>query len=206
MMIYRRAKIGEDLKEAEMKSVVHKEAGKPHGRGPRIDTQVSIRVASSGDTESLRGMFSRVSSETIYRRFHIPYPDVPERTLAHMLNADHHDKESLVAVADEEIVGHAMYVRLGDGSEAEMAIVVEDGYQSKGVGKLLLRKLAEKAQSRGVKTFVGTVLTENGRMLGLISAVFTESRRATADGVYNFRVQLRTLEPADPVRTLRRVA
>jgi GNAT superfamily N-acetyltransferase len=206
MMNDRLARIGRDLEEAGIEGLVHERTGQTHGEGPRIGTHVSIQVATPWDAERLRGMFSRVSSETIYRRFHIPYPDVPERTLAHMLNADHHDKESLVAVADEEIVGHAMYVRLGDGSEAEMAIVVEDGYQSKGVGKLLLRKLAEKAQSRGVKTFVGTVLMENRRMLGLISAVFTESRRATADGVYNFRVQLRTLEPADPVRTLRRVA
>lgn len=199
------AGISRNSKEAEIEGPVHERAGQTRGQGPRIDTQVSIRGASPWDNERLRGMFSRASSETIYRRFHIPYPDVPERTLALMLDVEnHHDKESLVA--DEEIVGHAMYVRLGDGGEAEMAIIVEDGWQSKGVGKLLLRRLAEKVRSRGVETFVGTVLMENRRMLGLIDAVFAESRRVIADGVFHFRVPLRTLEPAAPVRILRPVA
>jgi GNAT superfamily N-acetyltransferase len=201
-----RARIGEELKEIEVEGLVHKGVGQTHEQGPRIGTRVSIRVATPWDGEGLRAMFSRASSETIYRRFHIPYPDVPERTLALMLDVDHHDKVSLVAVAEGGIVGHAMYARGGDGSEAEMAIIVEDGCQSKGVGKLLLRKLAERALSRGVETFVGTVLIENRRMLGLIGAVFTESRRVFADGVYHFRAPLRTLEPADPIRILRRVA
>jgi GNAT superfamily N-acetyltransferase len=151
-------------------------------------------------------MFFRSSSETIYRRFHIPYPRVPERMLALMLDADEHDVGALVAVANEEVVGHAMYVRLGDGGDAELAMVVEDGWQSKGVGKLLLRGLAEAARRRGVETFVGTVLPENRRMLGLVDAVFTRARHGIAYGAHQFRAPLRTLDPADPVRNLRPAA
>jgi GNAT superfamily N-acetyltransferase len=154
----------------------------------------------------LRRMFSRVSPETIYLRFHIPYPDVPERMLAFMLDADKHDKRSLVAVAKGKIVGHAMYVRLGDGAEAEMAIVVEDGYQSKGVGKLLLRELAEDAWCRGVETFVGTVLLENRRMVGLVDAVFTDPRHEISHGAFLLRAPLQTLEPAEAAQDLRGVA
>jgi len=199
----RRSKSGEEPKEIGLEGLVH-EAGQTHG--PQTDTQVSFRVASPGDAEALRGMFSRVSPETIYQRFHVAYPDVPERTLALMLDGDQHDKESLVAVAQGEIVGHAMYVRAGDSGDAEMAIVVEDGWQSKGVGKLLLRKLAECARRRGVQTFVGTVLMENRRMLGLSSTVFAEVRHVSTDGVFHFRAPLRTPEPADSPRILRRVA
>src|SRR3712207_2203316 len=139
----------------------------PHGQGPRIDTRVSIRVATPRDAERLRAMFSRLSSETVYLRFHIPYPEVPEPTLAFMLEVDHPDKESLVAVSEEEIVGHAMYVRLGEGTEAEMAILVEDRWQSKGVGKLLLSELAKRAKPRGIEHFSAEVLGENRRMLAL---------------------------------------
>ncbi len=152
-------------------------------------------------------MFSRVSSETIYRRFHIPYPDVPERTLALMFDVDHHDKESLVAVAEEEIVGHAMYVRLGDGGEAEVAIIVEDGWQSEGVGQSLLSELAERAKLRGIEVFTGEVLGENRRMLGLAAAMFAGTDYTIKDGVYHVRMPLRTLEPtAYAARTLRRAA
>ena len=127
MMNDKRIKTGQDLKEVEMEGLVHNGVGQtPHGKGSRIDTQVSIRVATPRDAERLRTMFSRLSSETIYLRFHIPYSEVPEQMLGLMLEVDHPDKESLVAVAQEEIVGHAMYARLGGGTEAEMAIVVED--------------------------------------------------------------------------------
>jgi GNAT superfamily N-acetyltransferase len=190
MMNDRRARIGEDPKEG----LVHREAAQTHGQGPRIDAQVSIRAVSLGDGERLRGMFSRVSSETIYLRFHIPYPEVPERTLALMLDVDHPDYDSLVAVAAEEIVGHAMYVRLGNGSEAEMAIIVEDGWQSKGVGKLLLSELAERARLRGIDIFIAEVLRENRRMLGL-AAMVPETDYTIEDGLYHVRMPLRTLEP-----------
>jgi GNAT superfamily N-acetyltransferase len=206
-MNYRRAKIGEDLKEAEVKGLVHEGARQTHGQGPRIGTRVSIRVAAPRDAEGLRAMFSRVSPETIYRRFHIPYPDVPERTLALMLGVeDHHDRESLVAVAEGEIVGHAMYVRLGDGGEAEMAIIVEDGWQSKGVGKLLLSELAERAMLRGVETFTGEVLGENRRMLAL-AAMFAGTDHTIKDGLYHVRMPLRKPNSAAyTARTLRRAA
>ncbi len=202
----RRAKIGEDLKEVEIKGLIHKGVRQTHGQGSRIGTQVSIRVATPWDAERLRAMFSRVSPETIYRRFHIPYPDVPERTLALMLGVDHHDKEFLVAVAEEEIVGHAMYVRLGDGNEAEMAIIVEDGWQSMGVGKLLLSELAERAKLRGIEIFTGEVLGENRRMLGL-AAMFAETDYTIKDGLWHVRMPLRSLEPVGyPGRPLRRAA
>ena len=187
-------------------SLVYEEARQNRGEGTRIGTQVYIRVATSHDCEKLRGMFSRASSETIRRRFHIPYPEVPEWMMALMLDADHHDKEALVAVAEGEIVGHAMCVRLGDGSEAEVAIIVEDGWQSKGVGKLLLSELAERARLRGIEFFTGEVLGQNRRMLGLVDAVLTDSRHEITYGAFRFRAPLRTLKPTDPVRTLRRAA
>jgi GNAT superfamily N-acetyltransferase len=178
----------------------------PHGQGPRIDTRVSIRVATPRDAERLRAMFSRLSSETVYLRFHIPYPEVPEPTLAFMLEVDHHDKEALVAVAQEEIVGHVMYVRLGNGTEAEMAIIVEDGWQSKGVGKLLLSELAQRAKLRGIEHFSAEVLGENRRMLAL-TAMFAETDYMIEDALYHVRMPLRTLEPtAYAARTLRRAA
>ncbi len=166
------------------------------------DTQVTIRTATPSDGEGLRAMFSRASSETIYRRFHIPFPEVPERMLKLMLDADHHDKEALVAVAEEKVVGHAMYARSGDGAEAEMAIVVEDGWQSKGVGKSLLWELVERARPTGVQTFTAEVLGENRRMLGL-AAMFSGTGYMITGDAYHVRMPLR-MTPA--ARVHRRAA
>jgi GNAT superfamily N-acetyltransferase len=165
-------------------------------------TQVYIRIATPSDGEKLRAMFARSSTETVYRRFHTPFPEVPGWMLSLMLDADHHDKEVLVAVAQEKIIGHAMYVRLGDDREAEMAIVVEDRWQSRGVGKSLLRQLEERAGLRGIETFTGEVLGHNRPMLGL-AATFSETEYTTQDGVYHVRMPLRK---APAALTLRRAA
>ena len=199
-----------------MQNLVSKRVGRTNSQRPHINAQskvverdgrvVSIRVATPRDKGKLREMFSRLSPETIYRRFHIPYRHVPERMLDLMLDVDHHAGKSLLAVVEREIIGHARYVRLGDSSEAEMAIIVEDGWQSEGVGKLLLSELAERARLRGIETFTGEVLRKNRHMLGL-AAIFAETDYTMKDGSSHVRMLLRTLEPAAYAsRTLRRAA
>jgi GNAT superfamily N-acetyltransferase len=158
------------------------------------DEQVYIRVATVLDREKLRVMFARSSPETIYRRFHMPYPEVPEWMVALMLAADNHDKEALVAVAEENIVGHAMYVRLANDSEAEMAIIVEDVWQSRGVGKSLLCELAERAKHRGIEIFVAEVLAANRPMLGL-AAMFSGTHYTMEDGAHRVRMPLQISTP-----------
>ena len=197
--------IGEDAKGVEIAGPVRKGLRLAHRQVPRIGTEDSIWVATPLDGEKLRGMFSRSSSETIYRRFHLPYPEVPEWMIVLMLGADHH-KEALVAVAGEKVVGHAMYVRLGDNTEAEIAIIVEDEWQSKGVGKSLLSELARRARPRGVETFTGEVLATNRPMLGL-AAMFAGTEYAMEDGVCHVRMPLQTRDSAPyTARTDRRAA
>ena len=123
---------------------------------------------------------------------------MPEWAVAAFADVDRRDGESLVAVARGEIVGHAMYVRAGD--EAEFAVLVEDRWQGRGVGKLLLTALAERADERGVRTFTGAVLGENRRMLGLASSVFAGVGYAIEDGAYQVSAPLRSFE--SPARSL----
>ena len=151
---------------------------------------VSVRPVSAGDRERLAGMLVRLSGRTIYERFHAPYPRVPDWLLAGMLKSDHRDREALVAVAGGEILGHAMYAREGRGAEAEFAVVVEDDWQSRGVGKLLLCELATGAGRRGIEALTGSVLGENRRALAAFAAVFPGMRYEMRGGEYRVRVPL----------------
>ena len=153
--------------------------------------EVTVRPVSVGDREALGRMLSRLSSRTIYERFHAPYPRVPAWALAGMVEADHDDKEALVALVGGGIVGHAMYVRGDRERKAEFAIVVEDGWQSRGIGRLLLGQLAARATSRGIHLFTGSVLGENRRALSALSAVFPGMRYEVRDGAYQVRAPLR---------------
>lgn len=153
--------------------------------------EVRVRTATPDDVEKIGDMFARLSPRTIYERFHIPYQRVPEWAPAQFTGAGHRDGEFLIAVVAEEVVGHAMYVRPDGGLEAEIAVVVEDGWQSRGVGKLLLRELAERARRRGVEGFTGVALAENRRVLALIRSLFSDAGYAVEDGSYNIHMPLR---------------
>jgi GNAT superfamily N-acetyltransferase len=177
---------------------------KPHR--PKAETlegtpSVEIRAMTAEDEEKLRVMFSRLFGKSIYHRFHMPYPEVPGWMVAHLSKAGRPGEAFLVAVAEDEIVAHAMYVEEGSG-EAEMAVVVEDRWQSKGVGKLLLFRLALEARRKGIEAFTATVLGENRRMIGLFDSVFREVEYGIKGGAYHVRVPLCALKPVSKLEVL----
>jgi GNAT superfamily N-acetyltransferase len=158
------------------------------------DEVVWVRVLLPDDHQRLRAMFSWVSSETIYRRFHTPYPRVPEWIPEFLMDADERGGRSLVAVVGEEIVGHAM-CSPPEAGEAEVAIVVEDRWQGRGVGKLLLFELAEDAKGQGVEAFVGIFLVENRVVPRLVDSVFSDARYSLKEGTRLARASLASLKP-----------
>lgn len=93
-----------------------------------------------------------------------------------------------MAVSGGEIVGQAMYVR--SENEAEVAVVVEDAWQRRGIGTLLLAELAALAGRRGIGAFTGAVLPESSQMLGLASAARARRRYSAEDGAYLIHVPL----------------
>jgi uncharacterized protein (DUF302 family)/GNAT superfamily N-acetyltransferase len=162
--------------------------------------EVRIRAVSPGDEDGLRKMLSRLSRESIHKRFQLPMPRVPEWALAYLTDVDHYDKESLVALVGDEIVGQAMYSRQ-EASEAEMAIVVEDRWHSKGIGQLLLRRLTEEAVRRKIDAFTGTVLAENRGALRFFSSVLSNAKLKIRNGVYHLYVPLPDTEPVRNLET-----
>lgn len=153
---------------------------------------VEVRPLVAGDPDRLRAMLSRLSRETIYLRFHSPYPRVPEWVLSLLVKADQRGGQSLVAAVGEEVVGHAMYAQLED-EEFEFAIVVEDRWQGLGIGKLLLLRLAEAARRRGINTFICVFLGENRRVPRLINSVFTGAAYEMKNGTRQARVSVHAL-------------
>jgi len=77
-----------------------------------------------------------------------------------------------------------------------VALVVEDGWQSMEIGKLLLAGLAREAAGSDVETFTAVALGENRRVLDLVVAVFAGARHTLRDGSYDISMPLRGLRPA----------
>jgi acyl-CoA synthetase (NDP forming)/GNAT superfamily N-acetyltransferase len=145
---------------------------------------VHMRQITPDDADRVVAMHARFSDRTRYLRYFSPYPRIPPRDLAHFVNVDHDDREALVAVVGDDLIAVGRYDRLGpDSRDAEVAFVVEDAYQGRGVGSILLEHLAAVAAQAGVTRFVAEVLPQNGTMLRVFGDAGYQVSREYADGV-----------------------
>jgi acyl-CoA synthetase (NDP forming)/GNAT superfamily N-acetyltransferase len=145
---------------------------------------VHIRQIRPQDADAIVDLHSRFSERTRYLRYFSPYPRIPERDLRRFVNVDHADREALVVSSGGRLIAVGRYERLAAGAdEAEVAFVVEDAHQGRGIGSMLLEHLAEAARQVGIDRFVAEVLPMNGGMLRVFRDAGYQVRRAYVDGV-----------------------
>ena len=138
----------------------------------RDGTPVTLRSIRPADRESLRDGFHLLSPEAIYHRFFQTKTDLTDAELRYLTELDFRDHVALVATVEregrEQIVAVARFVRLkppAAGDRAEIAFVVGDEYQHRGIGTLLMSHLATIARQLGYTAFEAEVLPDNGPML-----------------------------------------
>jgi acyl-CoA synthetase (NDP forming)/GNAT superfamily N-acetyltransferase len=145
---------------------------------------VHIRAITPDDGAAIVVMHGQFSERTRYLRYFSPYPKIPARDLHRFVNVDHHDREALVVLAAGRLVAVGRYERLGpEADDAEVAFVVADAFQGRGIGSILLEHLAELARSAGIGRFVAEVLPANSGMLRVFADAGYQIRREYADGV-----------------------
>lgn len=130
---------------------------------------VLIRPIKPTDESLLRGMFYRLSQETIYKRFFAFKKYMPHENLQRFCTIDYRENMTLVATVpvgdNERVVALGTYDLLPSSGLAEVAVVVDDDFQGKGLGTILVRRLAQLAQAVGAKGFTANVLRDNRPML-----------------------------------------
>src|SRR5215471_5381479 len=127
---------------------------------------VHVRPITPEDADRVVALHSRFSARTRYLRYFSPYPRIPPRDLERFVNVDHRNREALVVAVGADLIAVGRYERLApDAPEAEVAFVVEDSYQGRGVGSMLIEHLASAAREAGIDRFVAEVLPENATML-----------------------------------------
>jgi GNAT superfamily N-acetyltransferase len=167
--------------------------GSVHAAVASTDPDVEPRPLETGDAERLVRMFSRLSAQTVRRRFFTVVPRLEGPLLASLTSVDHDCHEALVVVVDDEIVGLASYQRHPDDpSEADVAVLVEDGWQHVGLGRRLAERLAGLARQRGIERFHADVLVDNRPAVGLIRRMnpSARGRYVGADGALSFDLPL----------------
>ncbi|SRR5712692_1777131 len=141
-----------------------------------------LATLEPSDGELLSRMFGRLSPQSVYRRFFSPISrsDVFQASL---LRVDHHDHEAIAAVELGEIVGVAQYARLPGAKQANLAVVVADGWQRQGLGTRLIACLAERAVEEGVDSFAVDIQGDNYGALRLFKRTAPGARMKFSGGV-----------------------
>jgi GNAT superfamily N-acetyltransferase len=148
----------------------------------RDGTKVDLRPLQPDDVERLRRTFDRLSPLSVYRRFMTPLARPSEAGLRRLADVDHRRREAVVATSGDEIVGVARYsVQEGD-RQAEIAVVVEDAWQHRGLALLLLRRLAELARRRHLDEFTATILGDNRPAASMVRRLSPEARFSVRGG------------------------
>jgi protein lysine acetyltransferase len=134
--------------------------------------RVEIRPIEARDKADLAFAVQESSSDAIYRRFLGPHGPLSAAELRYLSEVDHHDHEALVAIDPESGrgVGVARYVRdVERRDSAEVAFAVLETWQGRGVGKALMRGLADRAREEGVTRFTALMLAHNSPMRHLLA-------------------------------------
>ncbi len=144
---------------------------------------VHVRPILADDADLLVAFFESLSRETVYYRFFSPKRSLSAKEVEHFTVVDYVDRFALVALLDHAMVGVARYDRLPAGDVAEVAFVVRDDQQGRGLGSVLLEHLAQAGHDSSIAQFTASVLPDNVRMLRVFRDAGWKVTRRFEDGV-----------------------
>jgi GNAT superfamily N-acetyltransferase len=139
------------------------------------EATVRLRRVRPCDGPALTEVLMRMSQRTRWLRFHSAILRFSGAQLRMLTEVDHHDRSVLLAEVQVrpgrwQPVGFAQYARIGE-DRADAAIVLEDAWQGRGIGRALALRLVAAARAAGVAAFTSEVLSENRRTLEFVRAL-----------------------------------
>ncbi|MFF4646633.1 GNAT family N-acetyltransferase [Streptomyces sp. NPDC001389] len=157
-----------------------------------------IRPITTEDAGRLVSFYEQVSDESKYYRFFAPYPRLSDRDVHRFTHHDYVDRVGLAATIGGEFIGTVRFDRIGpDGrpasapaDEAEVAFLVQDAHQGRGVASALLEHIGAVARERGIRRFAAEVLPANTKMIKVFTDVGYQQKRSFEDGSVHLTLDL----------------
>ncbi|MDP9115807.1 MAG: GNAT family N-acetyltransferase, partial [Actinomycetota bacterium] len=143
---------------------------------------VHLRPILPTDADALVAFHAGLSRRTRYLRFFSAYPRIPDRDLQRFTQVDHRNRVAFIAELGGAIIAVGRYEGSPDTDEAEVAFVVADAHQGRGIGSVLLEHLAAAARESGIKRFHAVVLAENSPMIRVFQDAGYETARHIDEG------------------------
>ncbi|HUR86564.1 MAG TPA: GNAT family N-acetyltransferase [Solirubrobacteraceae bacterium] len=176
---------------------------------PTLDDLV-IRRITPADAQGVAEAFARLSAESRSLRFLTQKAELSAEELRYFTEVDGHSHEALCAVdpGSGDGVGIARFVRdPQDPSRAEVAVTVVDAWQRRGLGTLLLARLADRAREEGIERFTALASGENPAVHALLENLGAPVRRVGGgNGAVEYEVQLPAAGIGDQLQAALRAA
>lgn len=161
-------------------------------------TRVRLRFIAPSDRALIARGHARLSPRSRHQRFLAPKPRLSDAELRYLTEIDGHEHVAIVAVYDDDpqrMAGVARYVRDPERpEEAEIAIVIVDELQGKGLGRTLGLALVDIAKHHGVRRFTASLLGTNVAAQRLFAAISRRVQTEYSAGVADLVVELETRE------------
>jgi acetyltransferase len=137
-------------------------------------TRLFLRPIRPEDAEAEQRFVARLSRRTLYLRLHAPVRELSVEQLIRFTQIDYDREMAFVAVDQDhepgEIRAIGRYTRLADGDRAEFGVTVEDPWQGRGLGHVMMEALENCGRDRCVGEIFGYVLKENDSMRKMMLA------------------------------------
>jgi acetyltransferase len=153
-----------------------------------------LRPARPGDHQLLGAFVSRLSPESAYSRFLTGMSGDPTPRLLAALLPEPPAGAAVLAFLDGELVGHGLWARLRTESVAEIAIVVADSHQRRGIGTALVNALTDDLAAQGVTDLEVFSISNNRAVARMVARAAPDATREL-DGpttTWTFPVRRRT--------------
>ncbi|MFF3754418.1 GNAT family N-acetyltransferase [Streptomyces sp. NPDC002018] len=157
-----------------------------------------IRPITTDDAERLVSFYEQVSDESKYYRFFAPYPRLSAKDVHRFTHHDYVDRVGLAVTVGGEFIATVRYDRIDDrggpasapADEAEVAFLVQDAHQGRGVASALLEHIAAVARERGIRRFAAEVLPANTKMIKVFRDAGYTQKRSFEDGSVRLTLDL----------------
>ncbi len=156
-------------------------------------THLNFRPMHPTDEPRLTELFHALSKETIYYRFMSQMKFVQRKVIQNFVFINHRTDVAIVATVPEahgeDIIAIGRYYLDQKTNMAEIAFVVRDEWQNKGIGTALYRHLTLIARRNGIAGFTAEVLKTNRAMLRVINKSDLDVTSVPSSDVYSFRIK-----------------
>ncbi len=151
------------------------------------------RIAQPGDRRAVRAFLERLSPASVQARYLSAWTSLTgpsaDREAARLLDRDPERHVVLLVTDARAVRGIGEFVVEGP-QRAEVALMVEDVFQQRGVGRRLFRRLEVLATCRGITTFTADVASGNWRMQNLLRGAGRPLHTQLGGGQLRFTMRL----------------